>query len=764
MKKICILVLIVLGWTSFSFAADTSDESIPRGEHPRPDFMRENWLNLNGTWQFEIDNDDNGRQRGLSSGKDLADSIVVPFCPESKLSGIGNTDFMKNVWYRRHFSLTDSLKGKRLLLHFQAADYLTNVWLNGRHLGQHMGSSSPFVFEVTGFVREKDNELVVHIFDDTRSGLQPSGKQCPRQESFGCLYTRTTGIWQTVWLEAVGTSYISDFRLVPDPKNSRVLLQVEIDGQSQGMTVTARAYAKGKQVGTASSAAAWRNTQLVLDLDEKHLWSPKNPFLYDLEITVSRDKQIVDTVKSYFGLRTVTIEGSAILINGQPIFQRLVLDQGFYPDGIWTAPTDAALRGDIELSQAVGFNGARLHQKVFEPRFLYWADKLGYLVWGEFDNWGLNYNSREIDVPVIQEWREILRRDRNHPSIIGWCPFNETPGTAGSLQQTIVALTRVMDPTRPVIETSGWTHTMTDAELLDMHDYNQDPASFRKRWFDYFNDDGLNLSGRYGIGNSKDIPFFLSEYGGIGWFEAGQPAWGYGQQPEKLESFYQRYKGLTDALLDNRNMFGFCYTQLTDIEQERNGIYYYDRRPKFDPERLHAITSRTAKYETDPPLNKKTSKPVEWKVMIGAVPDKKLAKQWRYTIETPDENWTQEQYDDSGWKLGYGGFGKKAGLDASIKTAWTTPDIYLRRQFQWNGDKFDKAALVLHYDNATKIYLNGREVWSAEGWNNQYAGFDITEAIRQAIRQGLNTIAVHTHQDTGGQFIDLALLLGYSLE
>lgn len=691
------------------------------------------------------------------SGQDLKQTIMVPFCPESKLSGIAHTDFIKNVWYRRMFDLPDMFQGKRVRLHFGAVDYLSTIWINGVQVGQHRGGTCAFDFDITEQVRPAGNELVLHVFDDTRSGLQPCGKQSPQRESFGCLYTRTTGIWQSVYLEGVGSSYISDFCLTADPDHSRVLIQVEVDGPSDGLTITARARAEGKEVGDEQAPAAWRNGQIVMDLSKKRLWSPEDPFLYDLELTLTRGSEVVDQVASYFGLRKLTVEGAAILINDKPVFQRLVLDQGFYPDGIWTAPSDADLRRDIELSQAVGFNGARLHQKVFEPRFLYWADRLGYLVWGEFSNCGAILSNPQTSCPILQEWQEILRRDRNHPSIIGWCPFNETPPGGGEVQKTAVLLTRRMDPTRPVLETSGWNHTIADPEVMDVHDYDQSPDSFRSRYENRFADPPLPA--RYGFEQNKNIPFLISEYGGIGWFQKGVEAWGYGNSPETLEEFYQRYEGLTNALLDNRYVFGFCYTQLTDIEQERNGIYYYDRTPKFDAARLRAINSRRAQYEIDPPMKEEQKKVPNWKVLVGACPDKDFSHPWRYTTDKPEGDWQQIAFDDAAWKVGKAGFGQKGGSGQYIQTPWNTADIYLRQTFTWGAVDFDAAALIIHYDDDTEIYVNGTKIWSHEDWNDQYEFFDITGPLRDALQAGENIIAVHSHQNGGGQFIDLAILM-----
>jgi hypothetical protein len=599
-----------LGWTALwavvaVFGASQARADAPRAEHPRPDAFRGNWLTLNGPWQFEIDANDDGESRGLISGKDLASTIVVPFCPESKLSGVGNTEIMKHVWYRRMIEVPESMKGQRILLHFGGVDYLTKVYLNGKFVGEHVGGNVAFAFEITKFLKPGANELVVRVFDDTASGDQPTGKQA-HKKSEGCVYTRTTGIWQPVWLEAVGSSFVKHFAITPDVEHGRVLIDAAIDATQDNLRLTAEAFIDGKSVGVDSTpASGWRNHSLVLNLSDKRLWEPGSPFLYDLKLTLSQGDKQVDQVQSYFGLRQVTISGRSILINGKRVFQRLILDQGFYPDGIWTAPSDEALKHDIEMSMAAGYNGARLHQKVFEPRFLYWADKLGYLVWGEYPNWGLNYQPKNYSA-VIHEWREILTRDRNHPAIIGWCPFNETPPMACELQRILLDITRTVDPTRPVLETSGWQHSkigLALPEVRDAHDYNSDPSALRQRWVDFFTNPSKELDPKYPGGNThvrdNGVPFMVSEFGGIGWETEG--GWGYGNAPKTLDEFYARYQGTVDALLDNPNFFGFCYTQLTDVEQEHNGLYYYDRRPKVDIERLHKITSRQAAYEKEGP-------------------------------------------------------------------------------------------------------------------------------------------------------------------
>lgn len=731
--------------------------TIPRPEHPRPDAFRSNWATLNGEWQFEIDQAGDGASRGLISGKDLAMKITVPFCSESQLSGIGHYDKMTNVWYRRMFEVPAGMKGKRVRLHFGAVDYQAWVWVNGNLIGSHVGGNVSFAFDITRYLRTGSNELVVRAFDDTSSGRQPTGKQA-HTVSEGCVYTRTTGIWQPVWLEAVGSSFVESFSLVPDPDRARVLIDVDVDGADPDMMLVAEVFANGKRVGKDSRPASWRDNRLVIDLKEKYLWSPASPFLYDVKFTLKNNKEKLDEVASYFGLRQVKIDGRGILVNGKRIFQRLILDQGFYPDGIWTASSDEELKRDIERSMAAGFNGARLHQKVFEPRFLYWADKLGYLVWGEFPNWGFNYQPENY-ANYINEWTEVLRRDRNHPSIIGWCPFNESPASALEIQKIVWHETKAIDPTRPVFETSGWSHGIANAEVRDDHDYNQDPDSFKKRWMNFFGGAGdLIVPARYGVGaagRDLGVPFMVSEFGGIGWSTEG--GWSYGAGPKTEEEFYTRYKGLVDAQLDNPDLFGFCYTQLTDVEQEKNGLYYYDRRPKFDLKRLHEITSRPAAFERTGPSAGQPKRTIahDWQVLVGAAPDGTAAKPYRFSTSAPVGDWSSASFDDSKWGEALAPFGSIS----SYRTEWRTPDIWLRRSFEWDGKDISIAALVIFHDETTEILVNGQRIWERGGFNNSYESFNVTTALKKALKPGQNLLAVHTHQTGGGQFIDLALLV-----
>ncbi|HPJ76478.1 MAG TPA: beta-galactosidase, partial [Clostridia bacterium] len=359
---------------------------IPRPEHPRPQMYRESWINLNGEWQFEIDHGKSGRDRGLYKNTELNSSIIVPFCPESELSGINNKDFMECVWYKRKVDIkNDWLKdGRRTILHIDACDYHTEVWINGDSVGTHIGGYSSFSFDITEKLIKGENTITVCATDLLRTGEQPGGKQCREFFSRVCSYTRTTGIWQTVWLENVASSSIKSFKCTPDIYSSSIYFDV-LCRNANGKKVKATAYFAGKEVGSCLAYIEGKHARFNMELKELHLWSCETPNLYDLVLELDNDK-----MSGYFGMRSTHYHGNKFYLNNQVVFQRLILDQGFYPDGIYTAPTDQELINDIKRSMDMGFNGARLHQKVFEPRFLYHCDVLGYLVWEEHANWELN--------------------------------------------------------------------------------------------------------------------------------------------------------------------------------------------------------------------------------------------------------------------------------------------------------------------------------------------------------------------------------------
>lgn len=585
--------------------------NIPRAEHPNPQWERETWKNLNGPWEFEFDFGCSAVERRLWEKKRFDREILVPFCPESRLSGIGYTDFISGVAYRRNFELSQEELSGRVLLHFGAVDYEASVYVNGTLVGSHKGGYTSFCFDITKHVAPGPNTLFVAVKDDVRSGLQPKGKQAHLYASSGCDYTRTIGIWQTVWLEFAPERHIQSAKYYPDPANGKVTVTGLVQGQG---TLQLTALWEDKPVGEAALSVEDGFFTVQLDLSETHLWEPGKGGLYTLLLTFGEDR-----VKSYFGLRTAKFQGRKFLLNGKSLFQRFVLDQGFYPEGIYTAPTEEDLVKDIQLSFAAGFNGARLHEKVFEARFLYHCDRLGYLVWGEYPNWGLDHAHPLSTETYLNQWSEAVERDFNHPAIIGWCPFNETWGyreerEKNALLTSLYKLTKRLDPTRPCIDSSGNYRVLS--EVYDIHDYDQDTQSFQARWDGltdriretggvipaedpFFNSAPEGPSGRAPFFNQPydNQPIFVSEYGGIRWPDDTVEGWGYGNAPATPEEFFARYKGLTEALLNNPEIFGFCYTQLYDVEQEVNGLYTYGRAQKFDISLIQKINQQKAAIE-----------------------------------------------------------------------------------------------------------------------------------------------------------------------
>ncbi len=588
--------------------------NIPRPEYPRPQFVRKQWINLNGEWDFQIDNEKCGEFKEFYKKNALSGKITVPFCPESVLSGIGNTDFMNCVWYKKQVSLDKTQLEKQVILHFGAVDYHSVLYVNGQKAGEHKGGYTSFSFNITSLVKEGENDITLCVYDDVRSGNQPAGKQSSKQNSYGCFYTRTTGIWQTVWLEFVNSASLVSVNYDSDIDNGRVIVTAEVTPETIGCKLTAKAMWNEQEVGSISVSIESRVLSFAVDLSEIHRWDIGQGNLYDIFFEISDNGIIADSVQSYFGLRTVGLDKNAFMLNGRKVFGRWVLDQGFYPDGIYTAPTDEALKKDIEYSMVLGFNGARLHEKVFEARFLYWADKLGYPVWGEHANWGMDTTRMEQIQHFLPEWVEAVKRDISHPSIIGWCPFNELWDLEGGKRQCdelvkiVYDVTKAIDPTRPAIDTSGNFHVATD--IFDVHDYEQDPVVFKEHYayskYGVIRDTCERDPFLAGRQKRNGEPLFVSEYGGIGWDTENQTLnidpentsnWSYGSAPRTEAEFIARYDGLTTALLDNEDICGFCYTQLYDVEQERNGLLTYDRRFKFNPDIIKKINTKKAAIE-----------------------------------------------------------------------------------------------------------------------------------------------------------------------
>lgn len=573
--------------------------------HPNPIFEREGWESLNDVWDFGFNKKASRKYNFLSDSEilnfynnaicDL--KINVPFCVESVLSGIGYTDFINQVWYKKDVDI--KLDGNRVFLHIGASDYKTSVIVNSKLVGSHKGGFTPFAFDITEYAKNGKNEIFILAEDNTRDPQIAGGKQSNKKKSYACSYTRTTGIWQSVYIEYTPNEYVKAFKLTPSLKNKNITIEFDLEGEAK-LEVCARL--DGENVGSAVIENAKGFNVVQIPISKAVAWELGDATLYDLDIKFGDDKVI-----SYFGLRDVALEGYKFMLNGKSVFQRTVLDQGFYRKGIYTAENDDELKKDIELSMALGFNGARLHQKVFDPRFLYFCDLMGYMVWGEYANWGIDYsNPTSVDI-FLNEWSEAIKRDYNHPAIIGWCPFNETWDYKNRRQydpllKTVYDYTKTYDHTRPCIDTSGNFHVVTD--IYDVHDYRPEYDEFRKSYERLVTDGDLYehvLNDNPGRQKYNGEPVFMSEYGGIKW-EADKTykSWGYGNDVKTEQELLERYKGLTEAIIDNERMLGLCYTQLYDVEQEQNGLYTYDREKKFSQEiydEIKAINTKKAAIE-----------------------------------------------------------------------------------------------------------------------------------------------------------------------
>ena len=575
--------------------------TLPRPEFPQPQFERKDWLNLNGPWRFAFDDGDAGLREGwYGKAKRLDRAILVPFAFESPKSGIGDSRFHPVVWYQRDVTVPPAWKGRRVLLKFGAVDYRATVWLNGQKLGDHEGGSTPFGFDVTDLLEDGANALVVRAEDPPTDRFIPRGKQYWKEKSESIFYTRTTGIWQTVWLEAVGDSYLTHVRITPSMDGA-----VRFDGRvaraSEDLTLRAVVSFGGAEVTHGEAKADGGRASLGLGVADPRQWNVGQGNLYEVRLELVRNGTVVDTVHSYYGYREVTVDAKGLQFNGRRLYLRMVLDQGYWPESLLTPPSDEAIQYDIKTSQAMGFNGARKHQKVEDPRFLYWADKLGYLVSGEMANAYL-YDEQYVG-RFTREWLDVLERDINHPSIVMWIPINEswgTPNLRDRRQQAHLKanymLTKSIDQTRLVIENDGWEHVDT-TDVFGIHDYARTGEDFSRKY------QVLDTAGARIPDNSRAAlvpgyeyngsPIFLSEFGGIAYRAPGSPvpegAWGYSGVEKTPDEALARLRGLYDAIRKVPRIIGICYTQLTDVEQEINGLLTYDRKPKFDVDAIKAL-------------------------------------------------------------------------------------------------------------------------------------------------------------------------------
>ena len=563
----------------------------PRSEYPRPQFVRKAWMTLNGEWNFSF------------TEKTLDKKICVPYAYQSKMSGINSNIECDRVWYEKKFKITEDMKGKRILLHFGAVDFRSKVWVNGQFVKEHIGGNVGYDIDITHVIAECENVLTVMAEDSVTDLEMPRGKQYWRAEGEGIFYTRTTGIWQSVWIEAVEESYLEHVFITPDIDHQMVTFQFEIQGDIPDELITEISF-EGTSMATVSVVPKKQDGKFSVYLDkqlkrnwyflEQMTWSPENPRLFDVQYTLKKDGHIVDEVSSYFGMRKVSVENGIFLLNNRPYYQKLLLDQGYWPDGILTAPSDEDFVKDIELAKSMGFNGVRKHQKVEDPRFLYHADKLGFIVWGEM---AASYiYSRKYVTRITEEWIGEILRDYNHPCILAWTPLNESWGVLNikdnkeeqSHSAAMVYLTKSLDQTRPVISNDGWEHTCTD--LFTIHDYEWRREVLEKRYSKLEELMKFTPGGRPLLANGwkyQGQPILVTEFGGISYQKDGE-GWGYSSASSD-EDFARRYNDVIAPLLHSPIVQGFCYTELTDVEQEINGLLTYHREPKISVDIIREI-------------------------------------------------------------------------------------------------------------------------------------------------------------------------------
>lgn len=574
-------------------------DEILRGEYPRPQFVRREWMPLNGKWDFSFDEERYDK------------TITVPFAYQAPLSGIGEKAFHSTVWYRRSFAVPAAWQGKRVLLHFGAVDYECEVWVNGTHAARHLGGQVGFSADITDALLPGENTLRVRAEDDHALLDIPRGKQFWKENSESIFYTATTGIWQSVWLEPVAPAHMEQVRITPLYDQKAVRFEYQLAGSAAGAVLEAEISFEGRPAAAAAVTANSPQGAFSVSLEETALgvwnageelvWTPETPRLFDVKFRLLQGGRPVDEAASYFGMRKVSVENGRFLLNNRPYYQRLLLDQGYWPGGLLTAPSDEAFITDIKLAKAMGFNGVRKHQKVEDPRFLYHADRMGLLVWGEIGS-GYTYSNR-LAGRLMEEWVQAVQRDYNHPCIVAWTPLNESWGVQeiahSPCQQqfcrAMAAMTKALDATRPVSDNDGWEHVCGD--LLTIHDYEAREEVLAARYASAAAALASQPAARplYVPGSGcGGEPILVSEFGGISFAKCGEEGWGY-SSAQNEEDFLRRYEAVVRPLLASPCVQGFCYTQLTDVEQEINGLLTYDRQPKAALEKIRRITCGAGK-------------------------------------------------------------------------------------------------------------------------------------------------------------------------
>ncbi len=709
------------------WAKDVSPDNALR-EYPRPQMVRNEWQNLNGLWDYAI-RPKSDEQPAKFDGQNL-----VPYPVESALSGVmKRVDAPNRLWYRRAFSAPKDLGARHVLLHFGAVDWETTVWLNGKKLGEHRGGYDGFSFDITSALKaDGEQELVIAVWDPNDQGTQPRGKQVAKQG--GIFYTPTTGIWQTVWTEVVPAAHIESLEIVSDIDNDFVFVTPHVIGGADAAAVEIEV--KGDQFAAKTTTKA--NVAATVKILKPKLWSPDSPFLYTLKATLNSGTTS-DIVDSYFGMRKISIAKddkgvTRIFLNNKPQFMIGPLDQGFWPEGLYTAPTDEALKYDIEMTRKLGFNMARKHVKVEPDRWYYWCDKLGLLVWQDMPSGDRSIGGGQPDIVRTKEsaaqyeleLKNMIDGLRNHPSIVMWVVFNEGWGQFDTAR--ITKWTKEHDPSRLVDCASGWQ----DREVGDVHDIHSYPGPSTPPPEDH----------RAAV---------LGEFGGLGLPVEGhtwqsKSNWGYRSftnSAELTEAYLAIMKNV-HLQIGSPGMSAAVYTQTTDVETEVNGLMTYDRAVvKPDMEKIVAAHRRLF----EPPPVIKT---------IAATSEKE-PHEWRYTLEKPADGWEQPEFDDSAWKSGPAGFGAKGTPGAVVRTEWKTQDIWIRRAFE-APEKFHGPLVVMFHDDDAEVYLNGVLAVKAPGYAAEYQQFPIREQAQKKLHAGKNAMAVHCHQNTGGQNIDVGIV------